>query len=174
MARKIIPPPRLYGSAAFRRNVPGVSLASVRQSAKYKGQLYAFSYRSRGSLYTAKNILRRARDPMPLLLLAYRKGQKVWRAGNGKTLIYGFNLNYINERRRMQVIREMIQAVSENKGGFFSYEEIKAQLNLPNEREVRIFRKYDVRGGKLRYLKEVDLNTYASYLENKLEFNQPK
>ena len=102
-------------------------------------------------------------------MLAYNKGSKVWKAQNGKSYIYGFNLNYIPPRRRLQVINKLIEVFSENPGIEFSYQSIKSHLNLTTATEDGIFRKYDVRGSKLRQLKEVNLDTYRSYLENSLK-----
>ena len=172
MAIKIKPPPRVFGSLSFRKNIPGKRIASVMQQAKYKGQLYSFNYQSRGSMFTSKGKLRRRHDHQPLLLLAYKRGKKVWKAGNGLSFIYGFNLNYLNNKTRLGVVKAMIDAVAENPGGFFTYDEIRNQLSLSTEKEIRIFRMYDVRGSKLRYLKQVDLNTYASYLENEIDFRR--
>ena len=100
----------------------------------------------------------------PLLLLAYKAGDKVWRAKNGKKYIYGFNLNYLPSRRRLRVIDKLQEVFEENPGVTFTYDTIKSHLNLPSVTENTIFRKYDVRGSKLRYLKQVNLNTYRDYL----------
>ena len=133
--------------------------------ARYEGQLYTFQYTSWGT----KLVKRRNIDNRPLLLLAVKDGGKVWKAKNGKSYIYGFNLNYLNPMRRLRVIEKLQQVFEENPGVQFTYKDIKNHLNLPDTTENSIFRKYDVRGSKLRYLKEVNLNTYRDYLRESLE-----
>ena len=50
---------------------------------------------------------KRNTDARPLLLLATKAGGKVWKAKNGKSYIYGFNLNYLPPRRRLRVIQKL-------------------------------------------------------------------
>lgn len=159
-------PRKIQSSLEFRKGTPGRSLASIRNMAKYIGQLYTFSYTSYGPTKTKR---RPNLDKQPLLLLAYRDGSKVWKAKNGKSYIYGFNLNYLEGHRRLEVIRNLKDAFAEKPGRTLSYQELKNELNLPEGKEDSIFRKYDVRGSKLRFLKEVDLNTYESYLDEALK-----
>jgi hypothetical protein len=159
---------KIQSSLQFRKNTPGQSLGSVKRMARYGGQLYTFQYTSYGPnrAKPRPNI-----DKRPLLLLAYKGGTKVWKAKNGKSYIYGFNLNYLEAHRRLEVIRNLVDAFAEKPGRTLSYEELKGELNLPAAKEDSIFRKYDVRGGKLRQLKQVDLDTYESYLQKSLNEN---
>ena len=48
----------------------------------------------------------------------------------------------------------------------WSYDDMMALFNLPTSEGVTIFRKYDVRGSKMRRLKAVNLDTYEGYLSN--------
>ena len=156
---------KIQASLTFRKNTPGVRISSIKHMARYEGQLYTFQYTSLGTkLVKMRNI-----DNRPLLLLAVKDGGKVWKAKNGKSYIYGFNLNYLNPMRRLRVIEKLQQVFEENPGVQFTYKDIKNHLNLPDTTENSIFRKYDVRGSKLRYLKEVNLNTYRDYLRESLE-----
>ena len=157
---------KVQSSLTFRKNTPGRSINSVKKMAKYPGQLYTFQYSSWGPRRLKK---KRNQDMRPLLLLAIKDGGKTWKAKNGKTYIYGFNLNYLNPTRRLRVIRKLIEVFGENPGVDFTYKSIKSHLNLPAEAENSIFRKYDVRGSKLRSLKEVNLDTYRRYLEDSLD-----
>jgi len=157
---------KVQASLSFRKNTPGQRMASVKQMAKYGGQLYTFGYTSWGPSPKKKNP---NKDKNPLLLLAVRDGTKVWRARNGKSYIYGFNLNYLEPRRRLEVIQNLAVVFSEHSGETMSYAQIKGAIDLPTAKENSIFRKYDVRGSKLRRLKQVDLNTYASYLGESLD-----
>lgn len=162
MARKV------QASLTFRKNTPGDRLASIRQMSKYEGQLYTFQYTSFGP-----NI-RKPRpnvDKRPLLLLALKDGNKVWKAKNGKRYVYGFNLNYLPPARRIQVVEQLSEAFSKNKGVGFDYQAIMSILELPTNKEQSIFRKYDVRGSKLRYLKQVNLDTYVEYLREATRLN---
>jgi len=160
---------KIQASLTFRKNTPGKTMVSIKNMARYKGQLYTFQYTSWGprNLKKSHNI-----DIRPLLLLATRRGRKVWRAGNGKSYIYGFNLNYLPSRRRLRVIEKLNEVFAENPGVEFSYLDIKSHLDLPASTEDTIFRKYDVRGSKLRSLKQVNLDTYRSYLEESLDGQQ--
>lgn len=162
MARKV------QASLSFRKNTPGDRLASIRQMSKYDGQLYSFQYTSFGP-----NI-RKPRpniDKRPLLLLAMKDGNKVWKAKNGKSYIYGFNLNYLNPARRIEVVEKLSEMFRENPGMAFDYKMIMSVLDLPSAKEQSIFRKYDVRGSKLRYLKQVNLDTYVEYLRDATRLN---
>lgn len=162
MARKV------QASLTFRKNTPGDRLASIRQMSEYEGQLYTFQYTSFGPN------LRKPRpnvDKRPLLLLALKDGGKVWTAKNGKRYIYGFNLNYLNPARRLEVVQQLSEIFTKNKGVGFDYKMIVSILDLPSSKEQSIFRKYDVRGSKLRYLKEVNLDTYVEYLRNSTRLN---
>ena len=163
MARKV------QASLSFRKNTPGDRLASIRQMSKYEGQLYTFQYTSYGPLPSKPrpNI-----DKRPLLLLAFKDGDKVWKAKNGRSYIYGFNLNYLPPYRRLKVIEQLSEIFEETPGIAFDYNTIRATLDLPSAKEASIFRKYDVRGGKLRYLKQVRLDTYAGYLRDSLKTRQ--
>ena len=76
--------------------------------------------------------------------------------------------------RRLSVILSIVQMVAKSPGTEYTYESVKSSLNLPVEQENSIFRKYDVRGSKLRYLKEVDLDTYVDYLQQSLSTNDDK
>tara|TARA_B100000029_G_C17056604_1_gene771549 strand:- start:40 stop:525 length:486 start_codon:yes stop_codon:yes gene_type:complete len=155
----------IQASLLFRKNTPGRRLTSIKNLSKYPGQLYTFQYTSYGPVLSKQ---RPNKDKRPLLLLAVRNGEKVWKAKNGKRYVYGFNLNYLSPMRRLSVIKDIIKMVTDRPGEQYSYQDIKTALNLPSSKEDSIFRKYDVRGSKLRYLKEVDLDTYASYLEESL------
>ena len=155
---------KIQASLTFRKNTPGVRISSIKHMARYEGQLYTFQYTSWGTKQTKKRNI----DARPLLLLAYNRGDKVWKAKNGKKYIYGFNLNYLPPRRRLQVIDKLRQVFEENPGVKFTYKTIKNHLNLPSVTEDSIFRKYDIRGSKLRYLKEVNLNNYRDYLFDSL------
>ncbi len=159
-------PQKVQSILQLRKGTPGRSLGSIKGMARYMGQLYTFGYNSYGPNKTRPkpNI-----DKQPLLLLAYKGGSKVWKAKNGKSYIYGFNLNYLEGHRRLEVIRNLIDAFSEKPGRTLSYKEIRGELNLPAGKEDSIFRKYDVRGSKLRSLKQVDLNTYEAYLDEALK-----
>ena len=159
---------KVQASLTFRKNTPGDRLGSIRQMAKYPGQLYAFQYTSWG---TRRRKQKRNSDLRPLLLLATKSGEKVWQAKNGKKYIYGFNLNYLPPMRRLKVLRRLMYVFAENPGIDFSYKAIKSHISLTFEEETSIFRKYDVRGSKLRYLKEVNLNTYVDYLEKSQNTN---
>ena len=99
-----------------------------------------------------------------MLLLAYKEpgGTKVWKDRSGKSLIYGFNLNYLPVPARLKVVEKMKAFM--NPDDEYSYEELKSLFKLPVSKSNTIFRKYDVRGGRLRYLKQLDLDTYAAYL----------
>ncbi len=161
---------KIQASLTFRRNTPGKSMTTIKNMARYEGQLYTFQYNSWGKKVGGKR--KRNNDLRPLLLLATKSGTKVWKAKNGKSYIYGFNLNYLHPRRRLRVIQKLHEVFEENPGVDFSYRAIRAHLNLPASTEDTIFRKYDVRGGKLRSLKEVNLDTYRSYLEESLDGQQ--
>ena len=156
---------KVQASLTFRRNTPGRRMASIKNMSKYAGQLYTFGYTSWGPGDRRKkaNI-----DKQPLLLLATKGSQNTWRAKNGKSYIYGFNLNYLESNRRLEVIKQLVIIFSEHEGESLSYNAIKGALDLPTAKEDSIFRKYDVRGSKLRRLAQVDLNTYAVYLEESL------
>ena len=160
---------KVQASLTFRKNTPGERLASIRQMSRYEGQLYSFQYTSFGPR------LRKPRpnvDKRPLLLLALKNGEKVWKAKNGQRYIYGFNLNYLPPHRRLKVVEDLIEIFNDSPGVGFDYERIRATLDLPSAKEASIFRKYDVRGSKLRYLKQVDLDTYAGYLRDSLKTRQ--
>ena len=174
-------PRKIQVSLSFRKNTPGRRMASIRQMSAYQGQMYTFGYTSwgptpkrRGAKNKAKENRNLAsgkrpnRDKQPLLLLAVRKGEKIWKAKNGKSYIYGFNLNYLESHQRLDVIRKLAVIFEEHEGESLSYLQIKSALNLPSSKEDSIFRKYDIRGSKLRHLKQVDLNTYTRYLEKAL------
>lgn len=158
---------RVFSTIDFRRHTPGLRLGSIMSMAKYPGQLYTFNYSSYRVEKGGKRI--KNRDAFPLLLLAYKDGKKVWMAGNGNKYIYGFNLNYLRGERRLGIIKELIDLFSRKPGVMFSYNEIKRILKLPSTARNTIFRKYDIRGNKLRYLKQVDLNTYADYLYDEID-----
>lgn len=160
MARKV------HASLNFRKNTPGDRLASIRQMSEYGNQLYTFQYTSFGPN------LKKPRpniDKRPLLLLALKDGETVWTAKNGKKYIYGFNLNYLPPLRRLKVIESLIEIFEENPGVGFDYARIQSTLDLPSAKESSIFRKYNVHGSKLRYLKETNLDTYAGYLRDSLK-----
>jgi len=189
-----------YSSSIFEKNVPGSALASIKQQAKFSGQLYSFAYTSLGpnwekkQIKLAKKILRKEKqlgrklrrglksritkgmrkkyhssDPFPLLFLAYKNGQRTWRAGNGKTYIYGFNLNYLPERERLDFIQELQKDVGKGGKLVWSYDDMMARFNLPISEGTTIFRKYDVRGSKMRRLKAVNLDTYEGYLSSHIK-----
>lgn len=157
---------KVQSSLSFRKNTPGRRMASIRQSAKYEGQLYSFQYTSYGPSPTKKrpNI-----DKQPLLLLAYKGTDKIWKAGNGRSYIYGFNLNYLEPHRRLEVVEALIEIFETKPGTSLTYQQLKDSLEIPVSLESRIFRKYDIRGSKLRKLKEVDLDTYVAYLRSSLK-----
>ena len=159
----------VYASLTFRKNTPGDRLGSIRRMSRYKGQLYTFQYTSYGPSKTRK---RPNMDKRPLLLLAVKDGRKVWKAGNGRSYIYGFNLNYLPPMRRLKVVEGLSKIFDDNPGLTFEYSEIKNLLDIPAAKEESIFRKYDVRGSKLRYLKQVNLDTYAGYLREALDTRQ--
>tara|TARA_Y100000310_G_scaffold345850_1_gene471353 strand:- start:28241 stop:28822 length:582 start_codon:yes stop_codon:yes gene_type:complete len=182
----------IYDSLSFRRNTPGKRLASIMQAARYEGAIYTFQYTSMGPAYarrkrigllraagqkvrgrppkkSAASIKRPNMDKRPLLLLAVKEGNKVWKAKNGKLLVYGFNLNYLEPHTRITTMRELKKMFEDQPGHRFSYQEIEGKLSLPNGRDDSIFRKYDVRGSKLRFLKEVNIDEYITYLENDIE-----
>jgi len=158
-------------SSLFRRNTPGRRLGSIKRKAIYRGQLYTFQYTSwsqRKKGDSSKNM-----DMFPVIILAYKNGSKIWEAGNKKRFIYGFNLNYLSEARRLAIAHEMQDKFTSDV--YYSYDQLKSLFRLPVGTEDTIFRKYDIRGGKLRYLKEVDLNKYVSYLDDKLKMDtEPK
>jgi len=141
-------------------------MASVRQNAQYEGQLYSFQYTSYGPSPTKKrpNI-----DKQPLLLLAYRGADRIWKAQNGRSYIYGFNLNYLNPHRRLEVVEALIEIFRTKPGQSLTYQQLKDSLEVPTGLEDSIFRKYDIRGSKLRKLKEVNLDTYVDYLRRSLK-----
>jgi len=159
---------KVQASLAFRKNTPGERLGSIRRMSRYEGQLYSFQYTSYGP---NKNKPRPNIDKRPVLLLAMKDGNKVWKARNGRSYIYGFNLNYLPPARRIQVAKELVKVFEDNPGVDFSYKDIMAAITLESENEKDIFRKYDVRGGKLRYLKQVNLDTYVAYLEEGTRLN---
>jgi len=160
---------KVQASLSFRKNTPGERIGSVRRMSKYEGQLYTFGYASFGPSKTRK---RPNVDKRPLLLLAMKDGGKVWRAKNGRSYIYGFNLNYLPPMRRLKVIEDLMKIFDETPGVAFDYTAIQAALDLPSGKEDSIFRKYDVRGSKLRQLKQVRLDTYAGYLRSALDTRQ--
>jgi len=160
---------KVQASLTFRKNTPGERIGSVRRMSKYEGQLYTFGYTSFGSSKTRK---RPNVDKRPLLLLAMKDGRKVWKAKNGRSYIYGFNLNYLPPMRRLKVIEDLMEIFEDNPGVDFDYAQIQSTLGLPSAKEESIFRKYDVRGSKLRYLKQVNLDTYAGYLREALDTRQ--
>ena len=92
-----------------------------------------------------------------------KDGNKVWKARNGRSYIYGFNLNYLPPARRIEVAEQLVKAFEDSPGVAFSYKDLMGAIDLTSD-EKGIFRKYDVRGGKLRYLKQVNLDTYVEYL----------
>tara|TARA_R110000765_G_C18800764_1_gene593561 strand:+ start:255 stop:851 length:597 start_codon:yes stop_codon:yes gene_type:complete len=186
-----------YSSSIFEKNVPGKALASIKNQAKFSGQLYSFAYTSLGPAWQKQQIkladklltkekargkkirkgLRaratkklkqkfRSSDPYPLLFLAYKNGQRTWRAKNGKSYIYGFNLNYLPETERLQFIRDLQKTVGQGGLKVWSYDDMMALFNLPTSEQNTIFRKYDVRGSKMRRLKAVNLDTYEGYLSS--------
>lgn len=159
---------KVQASLSFRKNTPGTRINSIKYMAKYKGQMYTFQYTSHGPIARKQ---KRNTDLRPCLLLAYKNGQKVWKAKNGKKYIYGFNLNYLPPNRRLRVLRTLTEIFEENPGIEFSYLTIKNHLNLPTSLENSIFRKYDIRGSKLRQLKEVNLDKYIAYMESSLKKN---
>lgn len=160
---------KVQASLSFRKNTPGERIGSVRRMSKYEGQLYTFGYTSFGPSKTRK---RPNVDKRPLLLLAMKDGGKVWKAKNGRSYIYGFNLNYLPPMRRLKVIEDLMKIFEENPGMDFDYAQIQSALDLPSAKEESIFRKYDVRGSKLRQLKQVRLDTYAGYLRSALDTRQ--
>ena len=160
---------KVQASLTFRKNTPGERIGSVRRMSRYEGQLYTFAYSSFGPSKTKKrpNI-----DKRPLLLLAMKDGGKVWKAKNGRSYIYGFNLNYLPPMRRLKVINDLMEIFEDSPGIDFDYAAIRSALDLPSGKEASIFRKYDVRGSKLRQLKQVRLDTYAGYLRASLDTRQ--
>ena len=161
---------KIQASLTFRRNTPGKTMTSIKNMSRYEGQLFTFQYTSWGPKVGGKK--KHNTDLRPLLLLATKSGGKSWKAKNGKKYIYGFNLNYLPPRRRLRVIQKLHEVFSENPGMDFSYKAIRGHLNLPSSTEDTIFRKYDIRGSKLRSLKQVNLDTYRSYLEESLDGQQ--
>tara|TARA_R110000851_G_scaffold175794_1_gene322225 strand:- start:1269 stop:1712 length:444 start_codon:yes stop_codon:yes gene_type:complete len=147
-------------------------MMTIRNMAVYEGQLYTFKYTSWGGRNRGKR--QHNKDVRPLLLLATRGGLKVWPAKNGQKYIYGFNLNYLPPKRRLTVIRRLKEIFAESPGIKFSYKDIRdhLDLDLPSSTDDTIFRKYDIRGSKLRVLKEVNLDTYESYLDASLDGRQ--
>ena len=154
-------PRKIYSSLNFRRNVPGDSAESVRRLSSFQGYLVTFEYRSFGP---DRRRPRRNTDLQPLLLLATNRGEKVWKASNGRRYLWGFNLNYLSPRKRDVFLQKMIKKVDITPGVSFSFTEMLDILDILPEQAGAIFRKYDVRGSKLRRLKQVDLNTYRDYL----------
>jgi hypothetical protein len=59
----------------------------------------------------------------------------------------------------------MSDKVNKTPGVTFTFKQMLDIIDLTPGTEKRLFRKYDVRGSKLRYLKQVDLNTYRDYLD---------
>ena len=159
---------KVKASSIFRKNTPGERLGSIRGMAKYRGQLYSFQYTSWGKY--KKGVQRLNLDRYPVLLLAYKDGAKTWKAKNNKTYIYGFNINYLAPHKRLQTVRYVNERLSDDV--FYSYESLKELLALPSAKGNTIFRKYDVRGGKLRYLKQVDLDKYVEYLHNSIDMDE--
>jgi hypothetical protein len=162
MARKV------QASLTFRKNTPGERLGSIRRMSKYEGQLYSFQYTSYGPNI---NKPRPNIDKRPVLLLAMKDGNKVWKARNGRSYIYGFNLNYLPPARRIEVAEQLVKAFEDSPGVAFSYKDLMGAIDLTSADEKGIFRKYDVRGGKLRYLKQVNLDTYVEYLREGTRLN---
>jgi len=156
---------KIKASSIFRRNTPGTRIGSIKRMSKYKGQLYSFQYTSWGKY--KKGIQKKNLDRYPVILLAYKDGNKVWRARNGKSYIYGFNLNYLSPSKRLETVRYIQDHMTEDI--FYTYEYMKGVLRLPTAVGTTIFRKYDVRGGKLKFLKDVDLDKYVAYLNNSIE-----
>jgi len=74
--------------------------------------------------------------------------------------------------RRLKVIEDLMKIFEESPGMSLSYSAIRSALDLPSGKEASIFRKYDVRGSKLRQLKQVRLDTYAGYLRSSLDTRQ--
>lgn len=156
---------KVQASLTFRKNTPGERVGGVRRMSKYEGQLYSFGYSSFGPSKTRK---RPNTDRSPLLLLAMKDGGKVWRARNGRSYIYGFNLNYLPPMERLQVVEDLMRIFEANNGMSLDYSALQSALDLDSS----IFRKYDVRGSKLRQLKQVRLDTYAGYLRGSLNTRQ--
>jgi len=156
MARKI------YSSLSFRRNTPGSSVGSVKRLSRFTGHLFTFSYKSFGP---NRRRPRRNTDEQPLLLLATKDGEQIWKADNGQRYIWGFNLNYLPARKRAEILRKMSDKINKTPGVTFTFKQMLDIIDLTPGTEKRLFRKYDVRGSKLRYLKQVDLNTYKDYLD---------
>jgi hypothetical protein len=137
--------------------------------AKFNDDIFSFDYRSYGSdpKRRRKNVDRR-----PFLLVAYKGNDKVWKAANGGSYMYGFNLNYIGFDNRVNLLRYLNEESNRIGDHQYSYEEIKNIMVLVgiNEKVAEsCFRKYDVRGGKLRNLTAINLNTYVSVLVENLE-----
>ena len=164
-AKKEANPAKLQASLTFRKNTPGDRIGSVKRMSKYEGQLYSFGYSSFGPSKTRK---RPNTEKSPLLLLAMKDGGKIWRARNGRSYIYGFNLNYLPPMERLQVVEDLMEIFEENNGMSLDYSTLQSVLDLDSS----IFRKYDVRGSKLRQLKQVRLDTYAGYLRGSLNTRQ--
>jgi len=155
---------KVKASTIFRKNTPGMRLGSIKRMAKYRGQLYSFQYTSLGPSKTKK---KRNEDRYPVILLAYKDGSKIWEAKNKKRYIYGFNINYLPALERLRVVRDMQDKLDSDI--MYSYPELRDTLKLPTAVGSTIFRKYDVRGSKLRLLKEVDLDKYVNYLDSSIE-----
>ena len=157
---------KVRSTSSFRRNAPGLRLGSIRRNSVYSGQLYTFQYTS---INKKTGKAKQNEDRYPLLLLAYHSHGKIWKAKNGKRYIYGFNLNYLPEDRRLDILRKVKEMSTDVK---YSYKAFKGALRLPVGKTTTIFRKYDIRGSKLRYLKEVDLDKYEDYLESNINMIQ--
>ena len=184
---------KLDTSLSFRKQTEGKSLGSVMAEATYVGQLFTFHYHSFGPKHRGWNYrygtkvkgtsvrlsspVRNKRvkprtankDKYPLLLLAFKNGKKVWKAENGKKYVYGFNLNYLPNDRRLEFVEKLRDVVLEQPGLEMSYRDLLAKFGLPHRVGDTIFRKYDVRGSKLRGFKEVDLDTYIIQLSSALD-----
>ena len=143
----------------------GERVGSIMRMAKYETRLYTFSYSSRG---TNPYKPRQNKDKQPVLLIAYTKDRRRFFNIRGKryAYVYGFNLNYLNSKRALAVLKELRDTFQDFNGEPISYTQLKSKLDLPTNKMQSIFRKYRTGGGNLNGLVAIDLDTYIEELSN--------
>ena len=142
----------------------GDRIGSIKRLSKYNTRVFTFSYRSRGT--NPKNP-RPNKDHQPLLLIAYKDNKKTFLI-NKKSYIYGFNLNYLPESKRLNILETIAEKYHDWNGRPVDYKTLRDILKLPVSTEDSIFRKYRTGGGNLSRLVAVDLDTYMEELKQKL------
>ena len=150
----------------------GERVGALNRLTMFETRLYTFSYRSRG---TNPYKPRQSNDKQPVLLIAYTRKRRKFFSVPGKrfSYVYGFNLNYLNGKRALAVLKELRDTFDDFNGEPITYAQLRATLDLPTDKAVGIFRKYRTGGGNLSGLVAINLDTYIEELDATVKRSSP-